>query len=120
MGIVFLPQPHKVQLGKGFWRVPHRGVIGICCHRLYGLADEMRLIFKRYSISVSTARQADTVRISLNAGVRPGGYRLKVDREGVLLEAPTEAAAFHGWQTLLQAARQSPPGALPAISPPRR
>ena len=116
MTIVFLPQPQKVQLGKGYWRIPERGVIGICCHRLYGLAEEMSEVFKRYPISVSTARQPDTVRISLNSRIRPGGYRLKVDSNGVLLEAPTESAAYHGWQTLLQAARQSPPGTLPVMA----
>ena len=53
------------------------------------------------------------------AAVRPGqpeAYRLRIDENGILLEAATAAGALHGAVTLRQLARQAPAkGALPCV-----
>ena len=113
---VFLPQPHKVTLGKGRFVIPPSGTIGICGWRLYPAAEQARKLFKRYSIAVAARGVGDPVRIRRNEKLRPGGYRLKIDPDGVLLEAKSVAAASWGLQTLFQAAKQSPAGTLPILT----
>ena len=116
MALVFLPQPHKVEIGRGRFAIPRKGTIGICGRELAGVAGTARAIFKGYSIAVSVRSVPEAVTIRLRRGLRPGGYRLRIGPKGVLLEGESPAAAFWGLQTLAQAARQSPAGTLPLLT----
>jgi len=116
MALVFLPQPHKVQTGRGYFPIPRTGAIGICCHKLFPAAERARSIFKGYSIAVSVKSIPQAVTIRLRSNLRQGGYKLRIDADGVLLEAQSPAAASWGLQTLTQAARQSSAGKLPMLT----
>ena len=116
MPLDFLPQPHKVKTAPGRRPIPRKGTIGICCRRLAAVADEARRVFKGYAIAVSAPGLRQAVTFRLREGLRPGGYRLRIDARGVLLEAESVEAAFCGLQTLRQAARQSPAGTLPMVT----
>lgn len=102
-------------MGKGYLKVPLKGTIGITNGSLFPVAEEARSIFKRYGISTALTKISDPFMIALNDRLKAGGYRVKIDSKGILLEAESTAAAFHGLQTLLQIATQSPAGKLPLI-----
>ena len=112
---VFIPQPHKVIHRPGRFVIPPGGTIGICCWKLRAVAELARGLFKRFSISITARGAAEAVTIRMGEGLKPGGYRLRIDSRGGLLEAASHSAAAHGLQTLFQAARQSPADTLPML-----
>jgi len=115
MKLALIPQPHKLTLSRGFFKIPSSGTIAISDGSLYPVAEQAKAMFARYAVSAGIRRIADPVRISLRKGLKPGGYRLTITSVAVALEAASPTAAFHGLQTLLQIASQSPAGKLPAL-----
>lgn len=115
MKLALIPQPHKLVIDKGVFRIPASGTIAISDSSLYPVAEQAKALFKRYAVNTGIRRIADPVRISLRKGLKAGGYRLTISGEAVGLEAESPTAAFHGLQTLLQIASQCPVGRLPQL-----
>ena len=115
MKLALIPQPHKLVLDKGSFRIPASGAIAISDSSLYPVAEQAKAIFRRYTVGAGVRQAPDPVRIVLRKGLRPGGYRLAITDAAVRLEAQSPAAAFHGLQTLIQIATQSPAGRLPRL-----
>ena len=116
MKLALIPQPKQLTMGKGRITVPANGTVGVSDGRLLAAADAARPLFRQCSIGIAVPGVSDTITIALCDGLKPGGCRLKIDADGVLLEADSEAAAFHAVQTLLQIVKQSPAGKLPHLS----
>jgi len=116
MKLALIPQPHRITTGKRYFSIPATGTIGVSHEDLYPVARKAKTIFKRHSIDAVAAQVGNTMTISLGERLRPGAYRLKIQKEGVLLEAESVPAAFHGLQTLLQIASQSGAARLPMLS----
>ena len=115
MKLALIPQPQQIHFGGGFLEIPSKGVIGITDHSLYSVAQKLKSIFKAWSVNISADYLQDTISIGLGKNLKPGGYRLVIEREKIMLEGFSPAAIFHGVQTLFQIIGQSPSGKLPLI-----
>ena len=115
MTLALIPQPHKVKQVSGFFGIPSAGSIGISDRRLYSIAEEAGSVFHESTINMALSETADTLTITLRDGLKPGAYKLKIQKKGILLEAESIAAAFHGVQTFLQIVGQSPKNKLPIV-----
>jgi hypothetical protein len=114
--LCFLPQPKRFRRHAGRFRIPRAGTIGIGSRGLAPAGELAKDVLPRHRLAIAAAGTSESMRVHLRAGLRPGEYRLRVGPRGVGLEAASVAAAFWGIQTLRQAARQSPPGTLPALA----
>ena len=115
MALAFIPQPKQVlERGRRFV-VPGARSIGVSGHELYPVAAEISRFLGRCAVAVTVKGVPDTVTIRIREGLRRGGYRLDIRPTGILIEADSVAAAFHGAQTLEQTATQSARGTLPTL-----
>jgi len=115
MKLALIPQPKQLTMGNGRLTLPANGTVGISDARLLAAADAARPLFRQCSVGIAVPGVSDTIAIAIGDGLKPGGYRLKIDADGVRLDAESEAAAFHSVQTLLQIAKHSPAGKLPHL-----
>ena len=113
---VFIPQPKEFLQGSGYFKLPAEASIGICCQRVYGVADLARSLFNRSRVAVSIPSATDTLTIRLDGSLPAGGYRLRIDAQGIALDGHSAAAAWHGLLTLMQVVSQSKGGRLPALT----
>ncbi len=115
MKLVFIPQPHKITMHKGFFRIPDKPVIGISDSSLYTVACRAETVFQNGTINIIIPRKKDALSVILRKGLKPGGYRLNITPAGVRLEADSVEAAFDGLQTLVQVAMQCSEKKLPCL-----
>lgn len=115
MALVFIPQPKRMTRGAGRLTLPRNGSIGISDHELYPVAEQARSLFRSGMVAVTVGSVRDALTLTLERGLKPGGYRLTIDSTGIAIAADSVAAAYHGLQTLFQTAAQSPAGTLPAL-----
>ena len=113
MKIALIPEPQQAMFHDVFFCIPAKGAIGISSQGLYPLAKKARDIFPKLSINLSAAALRDTVALRLDTTLRPGGYRLEIAQDGVVLTGESEQAVHHGLMTLAQIAAQSPAAKLP-------
>ncbi|MCK5850470.1 MAG: family 20 glycosylhydrolase, partial [Kiritimatiellae bacterium] len=116
MKVALIPEPQKVEVGKGFLDLPLKGTIGIADVALFGVAEEVQPLFQHYSIGIAASSAPTLVNISIKDDVKNDGYRLKINKTGVFIDAVSVAMAFHAVQTLWQIGLQSPPGKLPILT----
>lgn len=117
MKLALIPQPQKIVSGKGFYRLPDRGVIGIQDYTLFSVTRSLRQLMKTTDINIGAPRLKNAILITLARQPKAGGYSLRIDSQaGILLEADSVTAAFWGSQTLLQIAEQCPDGRLPCLT----
>jgi len=116
MALALIPQPKKMKTGRGMFRIPAAGTIGISDGDLYSVAEQARCLFARHNINVVLPGITDALVIRRVTDVKTGGYRLMISSRGVILEADSVAAAFHGLQTLEQISWQSRSGTLPCLN----
>ncbi len=112
---VFLPEPKKVKLTNGCMPLTGKIHIGIASQSLFGAATLVREFLPCTKVYVSVPGVADTIALSLNPKLRPGGYTLRVSPAGVTIAGRTAAAVSHGVQTLRQLVAQSN-GVLPCLA----
>ncbi len=116
MSLYLIPQPQILKINRGIFTIPTSCSIGILDARLYSVAEQARLIFKKSAISISMKNIIDTFSIRIVSGLKPGGYHLNINSKGVSLDADSVSAAFHGLQTLSQIATQSSTSTLPILT----
>ena len=115
MTLALIPQPKQLTHTPGSFHIPATGVIGISGHEHFPTAERARAIFKTHQISVTLPKAADSIIIRTLEGLKRGSYRLAITPRGVIREADSAAAAFHGLQTLEQIAAQSTAGTRPCL-----
>ncbi len=115
MKTALIPQPQRMRTGAGFFGVPQRGCIGISHGSLYEAAAQLETVLPRHEVFIRTNGARDSLVVSLNPGLPPGGYNLAVTKRGIRLDAESVSAAACGARTLLQLAAQSPRGMLPIL-----
>ncbi len=116
MSIALIPEPKKCRTTKGTFTLPRAAAIGICCEQLYAAARVLQEVLPRSTVNISVPAVADTVALSVNDKLKPGGYRLKIRARGITLEGRCPAAVAGGVQTLRQLLEQAPAGDLPRLT----
>jgi len=116
MSLALIPQPKKLALRPGVFRLPPQGAIAVASREFFDVACEVQGLLPGHEIAVVARGMRDTLHIAHRAGLKPGGYRLAIGPDGIALEAGDPAAARNGLQTLFQIARQSPAGVLPRLA----
>ena len=115
MDIALIPDPKKIQLRAGDFSIPTTASIGIESHALTTAAEATGLLFRRVSVHASAPAVRDDVSLSLDPGLKPGGYRLTIAARDIRIVGQTQAAAMHAVHTLGQIVRQSPRDTLPCL-----
>ncbi|OGV75379.1 MAG: hypothetical protein A2340_05075, partial [Lentisphaerae bacterium RIFOXYB12_FULL_60_10] len=115
MTLALIPQPKKMVLTRGVFRLPPAGTIGIPGHEFEAVADRARTLFPGHVPVIRLPGLHDSLGIRLATGLKPGGYRLRIGPRGATLEADRPVSAWYGLQTLAQIAGQSVAGTLPCI-----
>lgn len=105
--IVFLPEPKVVIAQHGRMPIPQTVSVGIASQALYGAAGLIREFVPRATVHAAVRGVADTMSLSLDTKLRPGGYTLRVAANGVRITGQTPAAVSYGIQTLRQIVEQS-------------
>lgn len=117
MSLSLIPQPREIEESKSAYQIPNSATIGISDSSLYELAKEAgRAIFRRFKIAAIASEKSDDFYLGIDESLKAGGYRLIVHDEGVRLIAQNPTAAWHGLQTLLQIAGQSPKGCVAKVA----
>ena len=113
--LVFIPEPKKVTKRRGTFTLPNKAVVGIPNHSLHQVAQDVGRFFGAAFIRVAMPGQPDTVTIHLKKGLKHGGYRLEIKKDGIIIEADDASAALHAVQTIAQIAMQSPKAEWPCV-----
>ncbi|OPZ27030.1 MAG: N,N'-diacetylchitobiase precursor [Lentisphaerae bacterium ADurb.BinA184] len=126
MSLPLLPQPRRVRVSAGQYRVPPSGVVefdaadGRLRRAVEALAGELGPAARAWSVVGAGEGRAETpaVRLTVQPGVTPAqGYRLAVAPTGVSVEGADADGLFYGIATLRQLLRpgDAAPGAPPAL-----
>jgi hypothetical protein len=115
MELALIPQPQKMRLAGGFFKVPSSGIIGISDDSLRSAAGNVKAVFPGFRVGRPSEKTHAAFSISLRHGAGEGRYGLEITGKGIRLDAESAEAAFHGIQTLLQVMSQSPAGRLPLL-----
>ncbi len=107
MAIALIPEPKRLTIAAGGMPLPPVVSIGIASHELYPAAQVAGEFLPRTDIHISMAGIADALTLSVDAGLRPGGYMLRIRPAGVTIAGQSPAAVAHGVQTLRQLVGQS-------------
>ena len=109
MAIAFVPQVKRASDRKDRFDPPAKGSIGICCEQVAHVAAFVRDMFPRYDIAAIAPGVADTISIAVvdDEKLRASGYRLRISKDGIKIEAESVEAAWNAAQTLRQVVDQS-------------
>jgi hexosaminidase len=113
--LALIPQPHRLVTKPARCAVRRSGVIAVSGHEFFPVARAATRLFLRHEIVVDLAGAPASLRIVRATNLEGEAYRLKIEPEGVTLEAASPSGAHAGLQTLLQIAAQSPARALPCL-----
>lgn len=115
MSLVFLPELKKLRLDSGQFALPKTSTVTIDSRELASQAKDVAALLGRASISVSIPSIADTVLLRVNGKLKPGGYRLTVSAQQILIEGASAPGVHYGVQTLRQLLSQSTGGLVPCL-----
>ncbi len=107
MEMAFIPEPKQVDLKQGTFALPSAPSLGIASQELYPVACVVREFLPNASVNIAVAGVVDTIELSLDDRLRPGGYKLRITAEGVAIAGHSLAAVAYGVQTLRQIVAQS-------------
>jgi hypothetical protein len=119
-----LPCPRVVGLGDGFLSLPPQGGIalgvGVDANALRAGIDAVRAEAARQGSIWSLHSEVEPTLLAIRVGTaefsRAEGYRLEIDRQGIVLAAHDAPGAFHGLMTLCQLLRQAGRSGLPVAA----
>ena len=115
-GLLLLPEPKRVRVGKGHLELSGKASIGISSHELYSVAQEVSALLGHAPINICVSSVDDMFEIRLVNKLRHNGYRLRISTKKILIEASDVQSAFYGVQTLRQILAQFPEKILPAMT----
>lgn len=107
MPLALIPEPKKLTRDSGTFALPRQASIGIADHTLHAAAETAREFLPGATIDVSIRNVKDTLTLSLDARLKPDGYRLRIGASGIVISGNSPAAARYGLQTLRQIVEQS-------------
>jgi hexosaminidase len=113
--IVFIPEPKHVDIKQGSLALPPVSSVGIASQELYPAACVIREFWHKASVNIAVAGVADTIKLSIDGRLRPGGYTLRITAKGIAIAGHSPAAVAYGVQTLRQIAEQAGP-TLPQLA----
>ncbi len=106
--IAILPKPVHLMVNDGSFEISKNTKI-VVDPETRQLGEMMRTLFSPsmdFEMEIAEGRPSrNRIQLSLDPsleGLKEEGYRLSVDKKGVLIEAPSEAGIFYGMQTLRQ------------------
>ncbi|MBA4387600.1 MAG: hypothetical protein C0404_06435 [Verrucomicrobia bacterium] len=114
--LAFIPEPHKIAYGKGWFKTPANGSIGISDSSLHDAAGQVASVLGELPVSILRPGLKYTISMTLNPRLRSDGYRLKIAPAGIAIQAQSQAGAFYAVQTLTQIVGQCPKERIPVLS----
>ena len=105
--ISIIPKPVSLEPGVGAFEITPKTVL-VAPKSEIVLAAHMRDWLKPalgYELEIKTKKTKQSIELKINSKLTQlglEGYRLKVEPEGIQIEAPAEAGLFYGFQTLRQ------------------
>ncbi|OGV60135.1 MAG: hypothetical protein A2283_19525 [Lentisphaerae bacterium RIFOXYA12_FULL_48_11] len=115
MNISLIPQPKSFRIGKGCLDLPDTGTVFIADGMFRDAAEDVCTFLPDYRI-VTTPSTTNVVLITRGVDFKDGGYCLKINSDGVVLNAATAEGAFYAVQTLRQIISQCGCKELPVLT----